>query len=176
MTDRIARFTVKSANGEVQDVGYRIFILTSLKGYGLDCSMPLNVPGGGVKVVVRGDEQTIKDAIDELRKDKPDIKKVGKISVSDPDYNVPASEYKPLTNDDIQFLTLNQLSKGIPAIIGMRDHMENALTPKIESINEVVGGLDGKYHTISRNLNYVVIGVGLIVVIAVVYGFLLFVR
>jgi acylphosphatase len=115
MANRIARFTVKGANGEVQDVGYRIFILTSLKGYGLDCSMPLNVPGGGVKVVVRGDEQTIKDAIDELRKDKPDVKKVGKVSVSDPDYNVSASEYKPLTNEDIPFLTLNLVSSCLPS-------------------------------------------------------------
>ncbi|MBN2251443.1 MAG: hypothetical protein JW724_05150 [Candidatus Altiarchaeota archaeon] len=119
----ISQFSIQGANGEAQDVGYRVFILTALKGYGLDVSMPVNIPGGGVKVTVKGDEETIRDAVAELRKIKPDVRKVGEVDISNPVFG--SFEFKPYTNDDIQLLTLNQLSKGIPAIIRMDERVGN---------------------------------------------------
>ncbi len=159
----IAQFTIKGADGEAQDVGYRVFILTALKGYGIDVSMPINVPGGGVKVTVRGDEKTVRDAIEELRKTKPDVKKVGKVDVSDPVFG--SFDFKPFTNEDIQLLTLNQLSKGIPAIIRM-DEKVDSIGGDIGDMKGVVTGLNNKYHIISRTLNYQLIGIALLVLMA----------
>jgi acylphosphatase len=159
-----AQFTIKGADGEAQDVGYRVFILTALKGYGLDVSMPINVPGGGIKVTVKGDEKTIRDAVAELRTSKPDVRKVGKVEVSDPVFG--SFNFKPFTNDDIQLLTLNQLSKGIPAIIRMDEKVEE-ISGDIGDMTGVVTGLNNKYHTISRTLNYQLIGIILLVIMAV---------
>jgi acylphosphatase len=158
-----AQFTIKGADGEAQDVGYRVFILTALKGYGLDVSMPINIPGGGVKVTLRGEEKTIKDAVTELRKTKPDVKKVGKIEISDPVFG--SFDFKPYSNDDIQLLTLNQLSKGIPAIIRMDEKVEE-IGGDIGDMKGVVTGLNNKYHVISRTLNYQLIGIVLLVLMA----------
>ncbi len=153
---RTARFTISGDNGKVQDVGYRIFIFTKLNGYGLDVAKPINIPGDGVQVTVSGDEEIIKNAINELRKEKPPVKKVGKIRVSDPEFG--DYEFKKFTNKEIQILTLDQLGKGVPAILNM---------------NEVVSNLDNKYHNISKTLNYQLIGISVLVVLALVFGIFL---
>jgi acylphosphatase len=166
MADSVnARFSVKGANGEVQDVGYRVFLLTALKGFGLDVAMPVNVPGGGVEVTVRGNEKTIRDAVAELRKSKPDVRKVGKVDVSEPVFG--SFEFRPFTNDDIQLLTLNQLSKGIPAIVRMDEAVEH-IGGDIGDLKTVVTGLNSKYHVISRTLNYQLAGIVLLVLMGFV--------
>ena len=159
----IAQFTIKGADGEAQDVGYRVFLMTTLTGYGLEVSLPVNIPGGGVKVTVKGDEKTIRDAVIELRKTKPDVKKVGKVEVSDPVFG--SYDFKPFKNKDIQLLTLNQLSKGIPAIIRMEEKIEG-IGEDVGGVKVVVGGLNAKYHTISRTLNYQLVGIFLRVLMA----------
>ena len=188
MPTKTAQITIKADNGADQDVGYRVFILTTLKGFGLESSLPVNIPGGGVKVFVKGDEEIIRGAVKELREHKPEVEKVGRVVVSVVfgDY-----EFKSVNGEDIQFLTLNQLSKGIPAIIRMDkavSSMDTHLTDValgvkeldseiepvssgVSEIGRVVGGLDSKYHTISKTL-YVQLSVSVLILAALVYGLL----
>jgi hypothetical protein len=76
---------------------------------------------------------------------------------------------------ELQILTLNQLSKGIPAIISMdkevRDLNKNiGQTPAdVTDIKTVVNGLDGKYHTISLTLKAQLM-ISFLILIAAVYA------
>ncbi len=171
MVNKTACLLIKGSKEETQDVGYLIFLFTKLDGYGLKVAKPINIPGGGLKIVVKGEENVIKAAVEDLRQEKPETA-AGTMSIT---LEVGNYEFVEFNDRELQILTLNQLSKGIPAIISMdkevRDLNKNiGQTPAdVTGIKTVVTGLNDKYHTISLTLKAQLI-VSFLILIAAVYA------
>jgi hypothetical protein len=179
MVNKIACILIKGPKEETQDVGYRIFLFTKLDGYGLKVAKPLNIPGGGLKIVVKGDENVIKAAVEDLMPEKKEaitagapVPFQGHMSVS---FEFGNYDFVEFDDRELQILTLNQLSKCIPAIISMdkevRDLNQNiGKTPADDTMIKTVDiGLNGKYHTISLTLKAQLI-VSLLILLAAVYA------
>ena len=147
MVNKTACLLIKGSKEETQDVGYRIFLFTKLDGYGLKVGKPINIPGGGLKIVVKGEDDVIKAAVEELKQEKPEAP-AGIMSIS---YEFGTYDFVEFDDRELQILTLNQLSKGIPAIISMDKEVRNlnqniGKTPAdITGIKMVVTGLNDKY-------------------------------
>lgn len=131
---KTAKFTVSGDNGEVQEVGYRCFLVELFMDHGLEYEEPINSPDGNrVSVVVNGDEEIIKGVYGRLKTEKPKTEKIGNITLSSIDWS--EEPIKSAGRDEIMNLIFRQLNKGIPAVVNM---------------GGVVGGLDTKYGSISK--------------------------
>ncbi len=125
---KTAKFTISGDNGKAHDVGYRVFILEKIMGYGLSSPTPKNLPDGSVEVIVRGGEESIRALYNELKVETPRVIDIGEIKVSEIEFG--NYKFKKVEDKDLHILTLGQLNKGIPAIL---------------NIGAIVEGLDRKY-------------------------------
>ncbi|TAN35294.1 MAG: hypothetical protein EPN24_07485 [Candidatus Methanoperedens sp.] len=110
------KIIIKGEN--VQEVGYRIFLFHNAFNYGIIKFNAFNVNKNQVFAFVEGDEETINNFMGFVKENKPGGAEVEKII---------SEEYKGEIGDTQTFatiLTLEQLNKGVPAILEIKEDMK----------------------------------------------------
>jgi acylphosphatase/uncharacterized protein YjbJ (UPF0337 family) len=110
------KIIIKGEN--VHEVGYRIFLFHNAFNYGIRKFNAFNVNKNQVFAFVEGDEETINNFMGFVKENKPGGAEVEKII---------SEEYKGEIGDTQTFatiLTLEQLNKGVPAILEIKEDMK----------------------------------------------------
>ncbi len=109
----------------VHEVGYRVFLLNNALNFGIDRFNSYNAKENGMPAVIvllEADEEIIADFYDFINKIFPEDAKVSEIK---------KEGFKGRVTNIEQYMHLamvEQLDKGIPAIIDIKDNTENIMT------------------------------------------------
>lgn len=168
MADEVFYFHIEN---KVTDVGLRLSIAQEVPdelGIRVD-----NVTENKVVVYLKGNKASAERFYESLK-----TKKLGKAE----DYHF--SKLEPIESTGVidvstdrfyHKLQSEQLGKFVEVGLTMGDNIKKMAT-SMDGMKGVVTGLDGKYHTISKTLNYQLIGISVLIALAIVFGILLILK
>ncbi len=123
------KFIIQGEN--VQEVGYRVFLFNNAFNYGISKFNAFNVNKNQVFAFVEGDEETLNNYVGFCKENKPE----GAIVE-----NILTEVYNGEIGDTQTFatiLTLEQLNKGVPAILEMKGDLKEMLVKQDETVQEI---------------------------------------
>lgn len=115
------KLKVKIIGHKVHDVGYRYFLMSSAIDLGLEgfsAHNRMSEEAQEVMVLIKGDEEAIKDFLELIKSQKPENAEVSNIACEEYSGNVMR------TGEYAQVCTALQLNKAIPLLLDMRDDLK----------------------------------------------------
>ncbi|MEA2076227.1 MAG: acylphosphatase [Euryarchaeota archaeon] len=131
-----ARFYIKD---KVQKVGYRVHIIQKILNSGLN-GTAINLADGRVEVRLEGEKERMIEFYEEFKKEKPELAKNSEYQ--NLEFN--ADLMVPDSMRSSQALMLEQLSKGIVYVAGMKESMDG--------MKESMDGMKGEMREGFKNL------------------------
>jgi acylphosphatase len=123
------KFIIQGEN--VQEVGYRVFLFNNAFNYGISKFNAFNANKNQVFAFAEGDEETLNNYVGFCKENKPE----GAIVE-----NILTEAYNGEIGDTQTFatiLTLEQLNKGVPAILEMKGDLKEMLVKQDETVQEI---------------------------------------
>jgi acylphosphatase len=128
------RFYIKD---KVQEVGYRVHIMQKILNSGLNGTV-INLADGRVEVRLEGEKEGIEEFYEELKDGNSPELVVGKPGFYDLEFN--ADLMVPDSMRSSQALMLEQLSKGIVYVAGMKESVDG-MKESVDGMKESVDGM-----------------------------------
>jgi len=128
------RLKVKIAGPKVHDVGYRVFLLKNAMNQALSGLSTYNWEENGqqeVVVLAEGDEARITAFLQAVKKKKPELAEVSKVTFEDYDGEVGR------ISEVAMFCTFVQLDKAIPLLLDIRDDIKAVRKTTDETLSEI---------------------------------------
>lgn len=128
------KLKVKIAGPKVHDVGYRVFLLKNAMNQALPGLSTYNWEENGqqeVVVLAEGDEARITAFLQAVKKKKPELAEVSKVTFEDYDGEVGR------ISEVAMFCTFVQLDKAIPLLLDIRDDIKAVRKTTDETLSEI---------------------------------------
>ncbi|MHC1689055.1 MAG: acylphosphatase [Methanothrix sp.] len=128
------KLKVKIAGPKVHDVGYRVFLLKNAMNQALPGLSTYNWEENGqqeVVVLAEGDEARITAFLQAVKKKKPELAEVSKVTFEDYDSEVGR------ISEVAMFCTFVQLDKAIPLLLDIRDDIKAVRKTTDETLSEI---------------------------------------
>ena len=128
------KLKVKIAGPKVHDVGYRVFLLKNAMNQALPGLSTYNWEENcqqEVVVLAEGDEARITAFLQAVKKKKPELAEVSKVTFEDYDGEVGR------ISEDAMFCTFVQLDKAIPLLLDIRDDIKAVRKTTDETLSEI---------------------------------------
>jgi len=128
------KLKVKIAGPKVHDVGYRVFLLKNAMNQALPGLSTYNWEENcqqEVVVLAEGDEARITAFLQAVKKKKPELAEVSRVTFEDYDGEVGR------ISEDAMFCTFVQLDKAIPLLLDIRDDIKAVRKTTDETLSEI---------------------------------------
>ncbi|MBI4215016.1 acylphosphatase [archaeon] len=132
---------------KVQDVGYRLFIISKLLNSDLE-GTAVNTPDGRIKVLLEGEKDHIIQFYEELKKEKPKLSENPTTSKMEFDESLVVPKVMRSSQD----LLVGQFQKGVTFLGGMNGKLDG-MNGKLDGMNNKLGGINNKLEGIGQKLS-----------------------